>query len=74
MLVEIVEVGGHRQKEIAAAILLQLCEDSVVYRTLVAREGAIPPLVALSQSGTSRAKRRSVKNLAYTPIFAHLFV
>lgn len=58
VLVEIVEVGSHRQKEIAAAILLQLCEDSVVYRTMVAREGAIPPLVALSQSGTSRAKRK----------------
>ncbi|KNA04836.1 hypothetical protein SOVF_195860 [Spinacia oleracea] len=59
VLVEIVEVGSHRQKEIAAAILLQLCEDSVVYRTMVAREGAIPPLVALSQSGTSRAKRKA---------------
>ncbi|KAK9740244.1 hypothetical protein RND81_03G021900 [Saponaria officinalis] len=59
VLVELVEVGSHRQKEIAAAILLQLCEDSVVYRTMVAREGAIPPLVALSQSGTSRAKKKA---------------
>ncbi|CAA0840714.1 ARM repeat superfamily protein [Striga hermonthica] len=59
VLVEIVEVGTHRQKEIAVAILLQLCQDSVAYRTMVAREGAIPPLVALSQSGTSRAKQKA---------------
>ena len=58
VLVEIVEVGSQRQKEIAAAILLQLCEDSLVYRTMVAREGAIPPLIALSQSGTNRAKQK----------------
>lgn len=44
VLVEIVEVGSQRQKEIAAAILLQLCEDSVSYRTMVAREGAIPQI------------------------------
>ncbi|KAL9259242.1 U-box domain-containing protein [Drosera capensis] len=56
VLLELVEIGTQRQKEFAAAILLQLCEESVVHRTMVAREGAIPPLVALSQSGTSRAK------------------
>lgn len=59
VMVEIVEVGSQRQKEIAVAILLQVCEESVVYRTMVAREGAIPPLVALSQSGTSRAKHKA---------------
>ena len=58
VLVEIIEVGSQRQKEIAVAILLQICEDSVVYRTMVAREGALPPLVALSQSGTNRAKQK----------------
>ena len=58
MLVEIVEVGTQRQKEIVVVILLQVCEDSVAYRTMVAREGAIPPLVALSQSGTNRAKQK----------------
>ncbi|MFS7891137.1 putative armadillo-like helical protein [Helianthus anomalus] len=56
VLVEIVEVGSQRQKEIAVVILLQLCDESVAYRTMVAREGAIPPLVALLQSGTNRAK------------------
>ncbi|KAH7567525.1 hypothetical protein ACOSP7_010526 [Xanthoceras sorbifolium] len=59
VLVEIIEVGSQRQKEIAVAVLLQVCEDSVVYRTMVAREGAIPPLVALSQSGTNRAKQKA---------------
>ncbi|CAN1192271.1 U-box domain-containing protein 3 [Linum perenne] len=50
VMVEIVEVGSQRQKEIAVSIVLQLCEDNLVYRAMVAREGAIPPLVALSQS------------------------
>ncbi|CAN8269800.1 unnamed protein product [Cochlearia groenlandica] len=59
VLVEIVEVGTQRQKEIVVSILLQLCEESVVYRTMVAREGAIPPLVHLSQAGTSRAKQKA---------------
>ncbi|CAN1274482.1 U-box domain-containing protein 4 [Linum perenne] len=64
VLVEIVEVGSQRQKEIAVSILLQLCEDNLVYRAMVAREGAIPPLVALSQSGTNRAKQK-VKKRSY---------
>ncbi|ERN02753.1 U-box domain-containing protein 4 [Amborella trichopoda] len=59
VLVEIIEVGSHRQKEFAVGILLQLCEESSVYRTLVAREGAIPPLVALSQNGTTRARQKA---------------
>lgn len=66
VLVEIVEVGTQRQKEIAVVILLQVCEDSVAYRAMVAREGAIPPLVALSQSGTNRAKQ---KVLFYSILF-----
>ncbi|KAL1197232.1 U-box domain-containing protein 4 [Cardamine amara subsp. amara] len=59
VLVEIVEVGTQRQKEMAVSILLQLCEDCVVYRTMVAREGAVPPLVALSESSKSRAKQKT---------------
>ncbi|KAG4389219.1 hypothetical protein AAZX31_06G042600 [Glycine max] len=58
VLVEIVEVGTQRQKDIAAGVLLQICEESVVYRTMVSREGAIPPLVALSQSNSNRAKQK----------------
>ncbi|XP_010483469.1 PREDICTED: U-box domain-containing protein 4-like [Camelina sativa] len=56
VLVEIVEAGTQRQKEMAASILLQLCEESVVYRTMVAREGSVPPLVALSQSRSSSSR------------------
>ncbi|XP_076938770.1 uncharacterized protein LOC143607084 [Bidens hawaiensis] len=59
VLVEIIEVGSQLQKEIAAVILLQLCDASVVYRNMVAREGAIPPLVALTQNGTERAKQKA---------------
>lgn len=58
VVVEIIEVGSQRQKEIAVAIMLQICENSVAYRTMVAREGAIPPLVAFSQSGTNRARQK----------------
>ncbi|XP_022772917.1 U-box domain-containing protein 4-like [Durio zibethinus] len=59
VLVEIVEVGSQRQKEIAIAILLQICEDNLAYRTMLTREGVIPPLEALSQSGTNRAKLKA---------------
>ncbi|WZY87963.1 hypothetical protein YC2023_044698 [Brassica napus] len=52
-------VGTQRQKELAVSILLLLCEESVVYRTMVSREGAIPPLVALTQAGTSQAKQKA---------------
>ncbi|KAK4802038.1 hypothetical protein SAY86_000241 [Trapa natans] len=59
VLVEILEVGSQRQKEITAGILLKVCQESVVFRTMVAREGAIQPLVNLSQSGTKRAKEKA---------------
>jgi hypothetical protein len=64
VLVEMVEVGTSRQKEIATLCLLQICEDNAVYRTMVAREGAIPPLVALSQSSSARTK---LKTKVHTP-------
>uniref|UniRef100_J3LQ22 Uncharacterized protein n=2 Tax=Oryza brachyantha TaxID=4533 RepID=J3LQ22_ORYBR len=54
-----VESGSPRQKEMATLCLLHVCaEDSSAYRTMVAREGAIPPLVALSQS-SARPKLRA---------------
>lgn len=61
VVVEIVENGNKRQKEVAVVILLRICEVSVLYRSLVVREGAIPPLVALLQSenGSSRAKKKA---------------
>ncbi|XP_038983384.1 U-box domain-containing protein 4-like [Phoenix dactylifera] len=57
VLVEMVELGSRRQKEKATSTLLQICEESVTYRTMVSREGAIPPLVALSQSGTTQPEQ-----------------
>ena len=59
VLVEMVEAGTSRQKEIATLSLLQICDDNAAYRTMAAREGAIPPLVALSQSSSARPKLRS---------------
>ena len=38
--------------------LWQLCADCVRNRGLLVREGGIPPLVALSQTGTTRAKHK----------------
>jgi len=59
VLVEMVEAGTSRQKEIARLSLLLICDDNAAYRTMVAREGAIPPLVALSQSSSARPKLRA---------------
>lgn len=59
VLVELVEAGKQRQKEIATGVLHQLCADSTAYRNAVGREGAIPPLVALSQSGTVSARKKA---------------
>uniref|UniRef100_A0A0E0BWS1 Armadillo repeat-containing domain-containing protein n=1 Tax=Oryza meridionalis TaxID=40149 RepID=A0A0E0BWS1_9ORYZ len=59
VLVEMVEGGTPRHKEMATLCLLHVCEDSAAYRTMVAREGAIPPLVALSHSSDARPKLRA---------------
>lgn len=58
VLVEVVELGSSRGKENAAAALLHLCTNSNKFCTMVLQEGAVPPLVALSQSGTARAKEK----------------
>ncbi|KAJ6327980.1 hypothetical protein OIU77_009793 [Salix suchowensis] len=58
-LYSLCSVKSQRQKEIAVSILLQICEDNLVFRAMVTREGAIPPLVALTQSGTNRAKQKA---------------
>ncbi|URD94680.1 spotted leaf 11 [Musa troglodytarum] len=50
VLVDMLETGGGKQKKVAMLSLRQICEESEDYRRLVVREGAIPPLVALSQS------------------------
>ncbi|XP_010449783.1 PREDICTED: U-box domain-containing protein 4-like [Camelina sativa] len=66
-LVEAIEDGSVKGKEFAILTLLQLCSDSVRNRGLLVREGAIPPLVGLSQSGSVsvRAKRRAERLLGY---------
>lgn len=58
LLVEVVELGSARGKENAAAALLHLCTNSNRFCSQVLQEGAVPPLVALSQSGTPRAKEK----------------
>lgn len=68
VLVEMVEGGTPRHKEMATLCLLHVCEDSAAYRTMVAREGAIPPLVALSHSSDARPKLRAkVRYVLRTP-------
>ncbi|VAH28576.1 unnamed protein product [Triticum turgidum subsp. durum] len=57
-LVETIEDGPAREKEFAVVALLQLCSECSSNCALLVREGAIPPLVALSQSGSARAKHK----------------
>ncbi|CAM0884220.1 unnamed protein product [Alopecurus aequalis] len=64
-LVEVVELGSARGKENAAAALLQLCTNSNRFCSIVLQEGAVPPLVALSQSGTPRAREKAQALLGY---------
>ncbi|MBA0575069.1 hypothetical protein Golob_027377, partial [Gossypium lobatum] len=58
VLVEVVELGSATGKEYAAAALLQLCTNSSRFCIMVLQGEAVPPLVALSQSGTPRAKEK----------------
>ncbi|KAI4371176.1 hypothetical protein MLD38_019442 [Melastoma candidum] len=72
-LVEVMEGEGNRNggtgmgkaKELAIVTLLQLCSESARNRSLLVREGGIPPLVALSQSGGAKAKLKAEKLLGY---------
>ncbi|KAF3486909.1 hypothetical protein F2Q69_00054942 [Brassica cretica] len=65
LLVEVVELGSPRGQENAAAALCLLCMDSSRFCNTVIREGAIPPLVALTRSGTARAKEKAKSLLKY---------
>lgn len=65
VLVEVVELGSARGKENAAAALLQLCTFSSRFCNMVLQEGAVPPLVSLSQSGTPRAREKAQSLLSY---------
>ncbi|PWA52761.1 Armadillo [Artemisia annua] len=67
-LVEVIEDGvSVKGKEFAVVTLLQLCEgvNGMRNRGLLVGEGAIPPLVALSQTGTARAKHKAETLLGY---------
>ncbi|KAL1107213.1 hypothetical protein V6Z11_D03G028200 [Gossypium hirsutum] len=60
VLVEVVELASARGKKYTAAALLQLCTNSSRFCIMVLQGGAVPPLVALSQSGTPRAKEKAL--------------
>lgn len=64
-LVEAVEESSPKGKEFAVVTLLLLCGESVRNRGLLVAEGGIPPLVALSQTGTARAKHKAETLLGY---------
>ncbi|KAK9715094.1 hypothetical protein RND81_06G143400 [Saponaria officinalis] len=65
VLVEALEDTSPKGKEFAVLTLLQMCANSVTNRALLVAEGAIPPLVALSQTGTARAKHKAETLLGY---------
>ncbi|XP_021714400.1 U-box domain-containing protein 4-like [Chenopodium quinoa] len=65
LLVEAIELGSPRGKENAAAALVHFCADSNRYCRRVLEEGAVPPLVILSMSGTSRAKEKANRVLQH---------
>ncbi|CAK8543603.1 unnamed protein product [Lathyrus sativus] len=65
LLVELVDSGSNRGKENAASILLQLSLHSPKFCTLILQEGVVPPVVALSQFGTPRAKEKAQQLLSH---------
>lgn len=58
LLVEVVELGSAKGKENAAAALLRLSTNSGRFCNMVLQEGVVPPLVALSKSGTPRTREK----------------
>ncbi|CAN1343155.1 U-box domain-containing protein 2 [Linum perenne] len=52
VLVEVVELGCGREKEHAAAALLQMCVNSYKHCKAVLEEGVVPPLMAMLESGS----------------------
>lgn len=75
VLVQILDVGSQLQKEIAVKALLRICKDSVVYCTVVTRNGAIPILDTLSRRGNRIARDKVIISfflllLVFYPFFA----
>ncbi|CAA3028510.1 U-box domain-containing 4-like [Olea europaea subsp. europaea] len=65
VLVETIEYGSDKGKEFAVLTLSQLCGNSARNRGLLVREGGIPPLVSLTQTGTAKAKLKAETLLGY---------
>ncbi|CAN8229071.1 unnamed protein product [Cochlearia groenlandica] len=65
LLVEVIELGSARGKENAATALLHLCTNSGRFCNMVIGEGAVPPLVILSQDGVSRTREKAQALLRY---------
>ena len=57
-LVEAVELGSMRVKELATQALVRLCSDSNRYWRKVLEEGAIPSLMVMFKSGIQKAPEK----------------
>ncbi|XP_020224944.1 U-box domain-containing protein 4 [Cajanus cajan] len=64
-LVEAIEDGSVKAKEFAVFTLVHLSAHSLPNPALLVREGAIPPLVALSQNASLPAKHKAETLLGY---------
>ncbi|XP_042458043.1 U-box domain-containing protein 4-like [Zingiber officinale] len=71
VLVEAMETGPTAGREFAVHALLQLAAESPHIQRLLLGEGAIPPLVELSQAGSTRAKRKAAMLLGYLRELRH---
>ncbi|XP_051135006.1 U-box domain-containing protein 4-like [Andrographis paniculata] len=65
VLIEAVENGSDKGKEFAVLTLMQLCGECAAIRGLLVKEGGIPPLVSLSQTGTVKARHKAATLLGY---------
>ncbi|KAL3694542.1 hypothetical protein R1sor_008193 [Riccia sorocarpa] len=65
ILADILEAGSAKEKEHVAATMLLLCTNSSQLNDAVLNEGVIPSLVAISISGTPRARDKAQKLLHY---------
>ncbi|KAG6522845.1 hypothetical protein ZIOFF_020000 [Zingiber officinale] len=65
VLVDMLELGSKRQKEVAMLSLVEICKECEAYRRIVVREGAIPPLVTLSHSCSRRVKEKVGYEFSY---------
>ncbi|XP_042448854.1 uncharacterized protein LOC122033756 [Zingiber officinale] len=74
VLVEAMETGPTAGGEFTVHELLQLAAESPHIQRLLLGEGAIPPLVELSQAGSSRAKRKVCPWLTFCSSFLNFLL